>query len=416
MEWLREGERGRHIERVVVNQGSAQDFVHEALQQGALPSLKFVSAKLDDETQRESLTRGLLGGMHEMMLTINTWHGDDEVEPQLEALGLVRQLPALTKLAVRVLAFDGQSDEPVEWPPFIPASLKALDINVDDGGITSDLLLRALPGMLEASGARLERLKIDYLFEYWEIGDELVHVAQALRCCSPTLKDFVLVSWDDRTIGVHEETEDRASQVERMRGEWADVMAGVSACRDLKLLTLPNIKVEPLFPPGTVFARLTHLEICDSQREHPPDAGVMGLWELMASGGLPVLANLNVTLETRGWGGEEVRRRVAPAFEAAAGTLTHLHLVNPSPYGRLSDEVEVGYELGVAVGKLRRLNDLDLELSRDGVAYHAFAQGLAASGERCPLPLLGHVTVSAGVGGNAKLCSSLILRVCESSS
>jgi hypothetical protein len=51
----------------------------------------------------------------------------------------------------------------------------------------------------------------------------------------------------------------------------------------------------------------------------------------------------------------------------------------------------VGYELGVAVGKLRRLKDLALDLSEDGRAYHAVAQGLAASGGDRPLPLLWRV-------------------------
>jgi hypothetical protein len=63
-----------------------------------------------------------------------------------------------------------------------------------------------------------------------------------------------------------------------------------------------TIEVEPLFPPGTAFARLTHLEIGDYEREHPPDAGVMGLWELMASGGLPALAKLKVSSRAVGGG------------------------------------------------------------------------------------------------------------------
>jgi hypothetical protein len=71
---------------------------------------------------------------------------------------------------------------------------------------------------------------------------------------------------------------------------------------------------------------------------------------------------------------------VAPALEAVAGTLTHLRLQwHP-------DDVNVGYELGLAVGKLRRLRDLALDLSNDGRVYHAFAQGLAASGGGLPSP------------------------------
>jgi hypothetical protein len=189
-------------------------------------------------------------------------------------------------------------------------------------------------------------------------------------------------------------------QEEQLREEWADVMARVSTCRELEVLALPRIEVEPLFPPGTAFARLTHLEISDFEREHPPDAGVMGLWELMASGGLPVLAKLKVTRRDRWergwwwgrWGRvEDVKRRVAPAFEAVASSLTHLSLAYPDAREWLAG----AYEFGVAVGKLRRLKDLALDLSRDGRPYHAFAQGLAASGGDSPLPLLWRMGVAA---------------------
>jgi hypothetical protein len=71
--------------------------------------------------------------------------------------------------------------------------------------------------------------------------------------------------------------------------------------------------------------------------------------------------------------------------------------------------VDVGYELGVAVGKLRRLKDLALGLSEDGHFYHAFAQGLAASGGDRPLPLLWRVWVSSEVKTNADLLASLLL-------
>jgi hypothetical protein len=122
----------------------------------------------------------------------------------------------------------------------------------------------------------------------------------------------------------------------------------------------------------------------------------------MASGGLPALAKLKVTLDGGCGGVEGVRTRVVPGLEAVAGTLTHLHL------GRF-DEVEVGYELGVAVGKLPRLKDLALALSEDGRAYPAFAQGLAASGGDRPLPLLWRVRVMTQVTAHADLLASLLL-------
>jgi hypothetical protein len=69
----------------------------------------------------------------------------------------------------------------------------------------------------------------------------------------------------------------------------------------------------------------------------------------------------------------------------------------------------VGYELGVALGKLRRLKDLALDLSEDGRPYHAMAQGLAASGGERPLPLLWRVVLPHGASTNPDLVASLLL-------
>jgi hypothetical protein len=196
--------------------------------------------------------------------------------------------------------------------------------------------------------------------------------------------------------------------------EWAELLAGVSACRELQELVLPHIVVEPLFPPGTAFGRLSHLDICDHEREHPPDAGVMGLWELVASGGLPALAKVKVRGKARSVSVEEVRSRVAPGLEAVAGTLMQFQLERIDENGENTDVLEAGYALGVAAGKLRRLKDLTLDLSEDGRLYHAFAQGLAAQGLAAgggytPLPLLWRVEVSSPVRVNAWLVASLLL-------
>jgi hypothetical protein len=218
--------------------------------------------------------------------------------------------------------------------------------------------------------------------DFDDMGDGLVHVAQAVRCCSPTLRRFLLSGID---VYLDSDAEDYSSEKERLRVQWADVLAGVSACRELQVLVIPDIILEPLFPSGTALSRLTHLEISDCERKQPPDAGEVGLWELVASGGLPALAKLKVTLNGR-WGGEEVWSRVAPALEAMAGTLTHLHLEMSCLLECRRGKSERGYELGVAVGKLRRLKDLALGLSQDGRTYHAFAQGLATSGGGAPSP------------------------------
>jgi hypothetical protein len=129
---------------------------------------------------------------------------------------------------------------------------------------------------------------------------------------------------------------------------------------------------------------------------------------MMASGGLPVLAKLRVRLEGEWVGLEGVKTRIAPAFQAVAGTLTHLYL--GSPMGRpWPGEEGLGYELGLAVGKLRRLKDFYLGLFDDGRAYPAMAQGLTASGGGRPLPLLWQLTVDSDTKANAHLLASLLL-------
>jgi hypothetical protein len=407
MEWLRVGGHGGSITAMRASRSDIQSAVHAALQKGALPSLSGVDAHLEYETHRESLRGGFLSGMHELRLDMTVL---DAMKPQLAALGLVRQLPALAKLEIYMNTHE--FNDSMEWPPFIPPSLKELCIESDDA-LMCPALLRALPGMLEASGARLERLEVPIPWEFEDVGDGLVHLAQALRCCSPTLKRFGLSS-DGGSISVKSTSPDYGDQVERLRVQWADVLAGVSACCELQVLKLLHIEVEPmeiefLFPPGTAFARLTDIEISHYKRDHPPEAGAMGLWELMASGGLPALAKLRLRLEDRLEGREEVKTWVRPAFEAVAGTLTHLYIRCLLPGARRSDKILVGYELGVAVGKLRRLKDLALDLLDKGWAYHAVAQGLAAGGGDPPLPVLWRVQVVPDIKISADLLASLLL-------
>jgi hypothetical protein len=283
VEWVSGGRHGGAITTVTMTLDSddVNSTIHAALRGGALPSLKTIHANLYHASQRAMLTEGRLGGMHELHLEVMF---SDALEPQLAALGLVRQLPALAKLDLK-FSVDGYADEPMpQWPPFIPPSLKTLRILSNCASLFS--LLRALPGMLGDSGAWLECLEINIPLLYeWDVDERLFHVVQALRCFSPTLKDFRLA----KAPISRESDAEEADQEARLRVQWAEVLAGVSACRELEVLQLPLTWIEPLFPPGTAFARLTHLEIGDSQRKHPPAAGVMGLWEVMTSGGLPAL-------------------------------------------------------------------------------------------------------------------------------
>jgi hypothetical protein len=397
LQWLHEGGRGRHLVKVRAEDGAASDLFLRALRQGALPSLKGVDCSLRDEAYQASLSEGLLDTMHELRLKvgISWWAG-----PWAATLGLVRQLPALAKLELEVTVQNPEASNLVQWPPFIPRNLKALYINAQD-----ELFYSALADMLPTSGARLDRLEFHIPSDLEDLGDGLVHVAQALRCCSPTLRGFLLLPEAYRCIDFCDGTEWPADLEEQQRVplQWADVLAGVSACRGLEVLVLPEIGIEPLFPPGTAFRRLTHLEISDYRREHRPEAAAMGLWELMASGGLPALAKLRVTLDGD-WDSVDVKTRVALAFEAVADTLTHLYLGS-----ELRDEEAVGYELGVALGKLRRLKDLTLESSADGLSYPAITRGLAAGREDRPLPSLRRVALPQGASANVDLLASLLL-------
>jgi hypothetical protein len=347
VQWMCEGGRGRFITTMTSQSVPiCSYFTHQALQAGALPSLQFADATLESESQRTSLSKGFLRDITDLHLVV-----DPTQDAEIATLSLVQQLPVLGKFK---LEFNDEADVdedeeadvdedeetdvdedeetgvdedgPVQWPAFIPPSLKLLRIDTAPAACPTAItsLLRGLPGMLEASGATLDRLELNLPQDFEDMGDGLVYVAQALHCCSPTLEEFVLsTSFHNGEFRVDEDAGDEVfdSRLERLRVQWADVLAGVSACRGLQMLVIPYITAQPLFSADAAFGRLTHLEIM----AYKQDPGVVGLWELMASGGLPALAKLSVRLAGR-WGADEVEIAMALAFEAVAGTLTHLYL------------------------------------------------------------------------------------------
>jgi hypothetical protein len=144
--------------------------------------------------------------------------------------------------------------------------------------------------MLGASGAGLECLEFDTCLKYdREVGDRLARVAQVLRFCSSTLK--VLRFAKIGRVYIEEDCDD--DYWERLQLQWADVLAGVSSCRELQVLRLPSTWIEPLLLPAGYRLRQPH----NPRRNRfpttplfPPDAGVMGL---------PALATLKVTLDSR---------------------------------------------------------------------------------------------------------------------
>jgi hypothetical protein len=77
--------------------------------------------------------------------------------------------------------------------------------------------------------------------------------------------------------------------------------------------------------------------------------------------------------------------RLAPAFEAVAGTLKCLTVGGGSllPMNRAHLPIALCYELGAAISKLRHLKYLDFHALPDCRAHHAIGRGMAASGG-CP--------------------------------
>jgi hypothetical protein len=115
LQWLREGGRGSHLATVKLG-GQNFHLVHTALRQGALPSLKRMDVTLDlkDEAARASLTGGFPRIVHALGIWVNC---RVRVRPQLAALGLVRELPALAELDLHL---HDKDDAPLQWPPFVP--------------------------------------------------------------------------------------------------------------------------------------------------------------------------------------------------------------------------------------------------------------------------------------------------------
>jgi hypothetical protein len=194
VQWLRGGGYGKEITTMATDPDYpwTNAFIHAALWEGALPSLTDVSTDLASKDDRAVLTGGLLGGIHELRLRVSDKTAG--LAPQLAALGLVRQLPALTTLELSTHLEVAIQDDSVPWPPFIPPSLKALCLRIENDSSCVSLLevLRILPGMLGAGGARLESLEVHITSGLEAMRGGLVHLAQVLRCCSPTLKSLLL--------------------------------------------------------------------------------------------------------------------------------------------------------------------------------------------------------------------------------
>jgi hypothetical protein len=164
---------------------------------------------------------------------------------------------------------------------------------------------------------------------------------------------------------------------------WSGLM---SCCATLEVLhcSWPVFSALPATCP--TFPRLN--ELCFSGG---PGEGIdlaSPAWDIVANGRLPALATLIVdsvddfvSSSVEGEGAGEGGGRMARAFEAVGGTLRRLTLRR---YGKDTlQSYQRSYEVGVAVGKLRRLRHLEVDGFHDERHYHAVGRGVAVSGG-CP--------------------------------
>jgi hypothetical protein len=230
---------------------------------------------------------------------------------------------------------------------------------------TSEALLCGLPSMLQASGASLEEIDVPGMRDPLS-PEGAAGIAQILRRCSSTLKTVKLATG--------------SPACER------ELVAGLTSCCD----TLEVLHCDPrLFSalPATCpgFPRLTELQV--GGRGDKDVDFIPRVLDIITTGRLPALADLSISSDSDSlmislldvWA-EGGGCRLGRALEAVAGTLLRLTL----SCSRGDDLPDAAcYELGAAIGKLRRLRFLSLYLFSDGWGYAAVGWGLAVSGG-CP--------------------------------
>jgi hypothetical protein len=349
---------GGTLRRVMAEGPPARRLLFFAVYAGALPNLTFMRLSLRGPIYQHLLSGGMLQELEEVELTLHPDEGE-----RFKALRHLRCLLLLRRLSLSCV-----NRVTADFPPFIPPSLKSLVLIIPETA-TLEALLRDLPPMLQASGARLEEIDIQKPKQElsFEGGDLL---AQVLEECATTLKTLKLGS---------------------LHGSWRLGFASFQAlaaglmtcCSTLEVLHCPWTVFSALPSTCPSFPRLTELVL------HGESDVYIGrtprVWDIMATGRLPALANFSVAIPPEAewncleiWGAAEGGCRLARAFEAVGGTLRRLTLKGHEVKGE-----RACHGLGAAIGKLRRLRSLHLGLPRDGKTCHRIARGLAASGG-CP--------------------------------
>jgi hypothetical protein len=166
-----------------------------------------------------------------------------------------------------------------------------------------------------------------------------------------------------------------------------ELVPGITSCCDtLELLHCHWAVFSALPATCPSFARLTELTLGGGRERDT--AFTPGVWDTVAKGGLPALKSFSTSLMFESGGPGKTFYRLARALEAVAGTLQRLSLFGPpeqDPPAGAEQDPPAGacYELGAAVGKLRRLSHLSIGVFKDGRDFHYMGQGVAASGG-CP--------------------------------
>jgi hypothetical protein len=303
-----------------------QRLLSSAVRAGALPDLTHFHFSLGDRVHREILSGGMLPHLEEVEVNVDYGAGAE----QLALLEPLRHLTRLRRLELRCCV-----TQEAAFPPFIPPSLKTLGLTIGPQPLLESLL-RDLPSMLQASGARLEVFGLLLTTELREAAG----LAQVLRLCSSTLKTLKL-----------EELMIRKQSPPFLHASMVGLM---SCCATLEVLHCPWEVFSALPAACPTFPRLTELRLVGMMDVDDDVVWASPAWEIMASGRLPALASAYIRIRRdlllgRVADGEGARERVpqvARAFEAVAGTLRRLSLTTYADY--TSPTNEACYELGAS--------------------------------------------------------------------
>jgi hypothetical protein len=189
VEWLRE--HGGAIKRVIVSGLDVQGLLISAVRAGALPSLSYLYMWLGEPGFRDLLSDGLLGSIEKADVDVTSLADAEEIA----ALEHLQHLQRLRRLSLRVR---GGGRREAALPRFIPPSLKDLELEVLPAE-SLESLLRDLPSILQASGARLEEIKVGPVGGLSAEGGAAL--ARVLRACSSTLKRLTILPVSDEVEG-----------------------------------------------------------------------------------------------------------------------------------------------------------------------------------------------------------------------